>query len=161
MNRFVKPCKTLGLGDADISSHFLVCAHRIMEAFQSMRTSLVESIQILVPEEKMEATVWFYTDGLGLEEEKRTDGTRAFGIAGEQRVELVPQRGPLLRTRTKVRFHVHGIAECLRYLISSGHLPRAVASEPWSRPGEMDITDPAGNVITLLDADGPFPRAKL
>jgi len=156
MNCFVKWCKTLALSESDISSRFLVT-----EAFKSMRTSLVDSVQILVPEEKMEATVWFYTDGLGLKEEKRADGTRAFGIAGEQRVELVPLRGPLLRTSTKVRFHVHGIAECLRYLISSGHLPRAVASEPWNRPGEMDITDPAGNVITLLDADRSFPRAKL
>ncbi|WP_454644805.1 VOC family protein [Bradyrhizobium liaoningense] len=117
----------------------------------------METVRILVPEEKMEAAAWFYTDGLGLEEEKRTDGTRAFGIAGQQRVELVPLRGPLHTTRTKIRFHVHGIAECLRYLVSNGHLSRIAASEPWSRPGEMDITDPAGNVITLLDADRPVP----
>jgi catechol 2,3-dioxygenase-like lactoylglutathione lyase family enzyme len=108
----------------------------------------------------MEASVWFYTDGLGLEEEKTADGIKAFAIAGQQRIELVPLRGPLLRTRTKIRFHVHGIDECLRHLVSNGHLSRTAASEPWNRPGEMDITDPAGNVITLLDADGSIPSTK-
>ena len=120
----------------------------------------METIRILVPEEKMEAAAWFYTDGLGLEEEERTDGTRAFGVAGQQRVELVPLRGPLHTTRTNIRFHVHGMAECLRYLVSSGHLSPVAASEPWSRPGEMDVTDPAGNVITLLDADGTVTSPK-
>ncbi|MBR0899055.1 VOC family protein [Bradyrhizobium tropiciagri] len=115
----------------------------------------MDSVRIFIPEEKMEAAAWFYADGLGLEEQKQADGIRIFGVAGQQRVVLVPLRGPLFSTRTKIRFHVHGIAECLRYLMANGHLSRAAANEPWSRPGETDITDPAGNVITLLDADRP------
>jgi catechol 2,3-dioxygenase-like lactoylglutathione lyase family enzyme len=115
----------------------------------------MKTIRMMVPEEKMEATVWFYTDGLGLSEETPTEEARVFVVAGQQRIELAPTQGPLLEVRTKVRFHVHGIDECLRYLVSSGYLSRAAASEPWTRRREMDITDPAGNVITLLDADGP------
>ena len=107
----------------------------------------------------MEATVWFYTDGLGLSEERTTEEARVFVVAGQQRIELAPTRGALLETGTKIRFHVHGIDECLRYLVSSGHLSRAAASEPWTRQREMDITDPAGNVITLLDADWSAPTA--
>jgi catechol 2,3-dioxygenase-like lactoylglutathione lyase family enzyme len=113
----------------------------------------METVRILVPTEKMPATLRFYEDGLGLQEEQRADGAKAFLVAGQQRIELVPLLGPLLQTRTKVRFHVHGIGECIRYLLSSGLLSRSAASEPWTRQREMDITDPAGNVITLLDAD--------
>ena len=113
----------------------------------------METVRILVPVEKMEATVLFYEDGLGLQEEQRVDGTKVFVVAGQQRIELVPLLGPLIQNRTSVRFHVHGIDECIRYLVSSGHLSRSAASEPWTRQREMDITDPAGNVITLLDAD--------
>ena len=113
----------------------------------------METVRILVPVKKMAATVRFYEDGLGLQEEQRADGAKVFVVAGQQRIELVPLRGPLLETRTKVRFHVHGIQECIGYLVSSGLLSRAAASEPWTRLREMDITDPAGNVITLLDAD--------
>jgi catechol 2,3-dioxygenase-like lactoylglutathione lyase family enzyme len=119
----------------------------------------MKTVRIMVPEEKMEATVWFYADGLGLQQEKRTDGARVFEVAGQQRIELIPLRGPLIETRTKVRFHVHGIDECIRYLVSAGHLSRAVASQPWIRQNEMDIADPAGNVITLLDADSSNPKA--
>jgi catechol 2,3-dioxygenase-like lactoylglutathione lyase family enzyme len=113
----------------------------------------METVRILVPLKKMAATVRFYEDGLGLQEEQRADGGKVFVVAGQQRIELVPLRGPLLETRTKVRFHVHGIQECIRYLVSSGLLSRSAASEPWTRLREVDITDPAGNVITLLDAD--------
>lgn len=113
----------------------------------------MDTVRILVPLEKMDKTVWFYTDGLGLQEEKHANGIRTFTVAGQQLIALVPLLGPLLETRTKVRFHVHGIDECVRYLVSNGHLSRTAASEPWTRRREMDITDPAGNVITLLDAD--------
>jgi hypothetical protein len=113
----------------------------------------MQTVRIMVPLEKMKTTAWFYADGLGLQEEQRGDGVIVFVIAGQQRIELVPLRGPLLYTQAKVRFHVHGIEECIRYLVSSGHLSRSLASKPWNRPREMDITDPAGNVITLLDAD--------
>ena len=80
----------------------------------------METVRILVPVKKMAATVRFYEDGLGLQEEQRADGAKAFVVAGQQRIELVPLRGPLLETRTKVRFHVHGIQECIGYLVSSG-----------------------------------------
>jgi catechol 2,3-dioxygenase-like lactoylglutathione lyase family enzyme len=113
----------------------------------------MKTVRILVPIEKMEATVRFYDDGLGLQEEQRADGAKVFLVAGQQRIELVPLLGALLQNGTRLRFHVHGIDECIRYLVSSGHLSHSAASEPWTRRREMDITDPAGNVITLLDAD--------
>ncbi|MCJ9699627.1 VOC family protein [Bradyrhizobium sp. SHOUNA76] len=119
----------------------------------------MNTIRIMVPVEKIEKTIWFYTDGLGLEEEPRADGVKVFTVAGQQRIELVTLPGALAETRTNIRFHVHGIQECLRYLVSSGHLSRTAASAPWTREYEMDITDPAGNVITLLDADRPAPKS--
>lgn len=112
-----------------------------------------KTISLMVPKDRMEATVQFYTDGLGLQEEKRRDGIKTYLIAGQQRIKLVALPGRLLETRTSLRFHIHGIEECVRYLISSGHLPRKAATEPGTGKHEMEITDPAGNVITLLDAD--------
>jgi len=113
----------------------------------------MKTVRIFVPIEMMDATVRFYEDGLGLQEEQQTGAIRIFCVAGQQRIQLVPLPGPLLETRTNVRFHVHGIDECVRYLVSNGYLSRATASEPWSGGRHMDITDPAGNVITLVDAD--------
>ncbi|MEK9280907.1 MULTISPECIES: VOC family protein [unclassified Bradyrhizobium] len=114
----------------------------------------MNTIRIFVPIDRMDATAWFYSDGLGLREVERAGDKRVF-LSGEgQLVELVSLLAPLLESRTYVRFHVHGLDECLRYLVSQGHLSRESLAEPWSHRRQIEVSDPAGNIITLLDAAG-------
>ena len=113
----------------------------------------MKMIRIMVPAERMAATAWFYADGLGLREEKYAEGKKLF-LSGEgPLIELVPLVGPLLETRTSIRFHVHGLDACIKHLVSEGHVSRACLTEQWPARRQVDVSDPAGNVITLMDAE--------
>jgi len=81
-------------------------------------------VDLMVPANKFAETVEFYADGLGLESDTTETESIEF-LIGSQKIKLAPTPGPLQRRDTHVSLHVHGLHECIRYLVSTGRIPRS------------------------------------
>jgi catechol 2,3-dioxygenase-like lactoylglutathione lyase family enzyme len=111
----------------------------------------VKVVHLMVPASKFAETVEFYAEGLGLEGDTTENDAVEF-LIGSQKIELLPIPVPLQRRDTHVSLHVHGLHECVRHLVSTGRIPRSDLERSTDVHGRFEISDPAGNVISLIEA---------
>lgn len=108
-------------------------------------------IHLFIPANKFAEAVEFYTEGLGLESEAAEAGSIIF-VVGSQQIKLVAMPGPLQNRETCLSFHVHGLHECIRTLVSTGRIPRTDLMRSVNAQGRFEISDPGGNIISLVEA---------
>jgi predicted enzyme related to lactoylglutathione lyase len=109
----------------------------------------------MVPANKFAEAVEFYAEGLGLEgDSTATDAIDAIEfMIGRQKIKLVSIPGPLQRRDTNVSLHVHGLHECIRHLVSTGRIPHSDLERSADAHGRFEISDPGGNIISLIEAE--------
>jgi len=103
----------------------------------------------MVPVNKFAEAVEFYAEGL---ESDTTETESVEFLIGGQKIKLVPIPGPLQRRDTNVSLHVHGVHECIRHLVSTGRIPRSDLERSADAHGRFEISDPGGNIISLVEA---------
>ena len=108
-------------------------------------------VQLMMPADRLADAVEFYSEGLGLESEPAEAGSIMF-VVGSQHIKLVPMPGPLLQRHTNLSLHVHGLHECVRHLVSTGRIPRSDLARSANAHGRFEISDPGGNIISLVEA---------
>ena len=106
-------------------------------------------VHLMVPANKFAETVEFYAEGLGLD---TTENDAIEFLIGSQKIELVPIPGALQRRDTHVSLHVHGVHECIRHLVSTGRIPHSDLGRSADAHGRFEISDPGGNIISLVEA---------
>jgi predicted enzyme related to lactoylglutathione lyase len=111
----------------------------------------VKVVHLMVPANKFAETVEFYAEGLGLDGDT-TDNDAIEFLIGSQKIKLLPIPGPLQRRDTHVSLHVHGVHECIRHLVSTGRIPRSDLERSADAHGRFEISDPGGNIISLVEA---------
>ncbi len=115
---------------------------------------MVESpseIFLAVPAERMAATEKFYTEVLGLMRDRSDDSSGSIVVMiGDQRIQLLEQAEELRERYTGISLQVHGFSSLIDHLAETGFLPSS-AAQTARRSGRLEISDPAGNIITLAD----------
>jgi predicted enzyme related to lactoylglutathione lyase len=106
----------------------------------------------MMPANKFAEAVEFYAEGLGLEGESTETDAIEFMI-GRQKIKLVSIPGPLQRRDTNVSLRVHGLHECVRHLVSTGRIPHSDLERSADAHGRFEISDPGGNIISLIEAE--------
>ena len=106
-------------------------------------------VHLMVPVNKFAEAVEFYAEGL---ESDTTETESVEFLIGGQKIKLVPIPGPLQRRDTNVSLHVHGLHECIRHLVSTGRIPHSDLGRSADAHGRFEISDPGGNVISLVEA---------
>jgi catechol 2,3-dioxygenase-like lactoylglutathione lyase family enzyme len=108
-------------------------------------------VHLMMPASKFAEAVEFYVEGLGLKSDTAEAGSIMF-VVGRQKIKLVPVPGPLLQRHTNLSLHVHGLHECIRHLVSTGRVPRSDLARCANAYGRFDVSDPGGNIISLVEA---------
>ena len=109
-------------------------------------------IHLFIPSNKFAEAVEFYADGLGLKSDAAEAGSIIFVVGGQQQIKLIAMPGPLQKRETGLSFHVHGLHECIKYLVSTGRIPRSDLMRSANAHGRFEISDPGGNIISLVEA---------
>ena len=98
-------------------------------------------VHLMMPANKFAEAVEFYVDGLGLKSDTAEAGSIVF-VVGRQKIKLVPVPGPLLQRHTNLSLH----------LVSTGRVPRSDLARCANAYGRFDVSDPGGNIISLVEA---------
>jgi hypothetical protein len=109
-------------------------------------------VHLMMPENRFSEAVEFYAKGLGLGKDATETSSIVF-VLGDQKIKLVPIPGPLQLCDPGLSFHVHGLHECIRYLVSTGRIPHSDLARSTNAHGRFEISDPGGNIISLVEAE--------
>jgi hypothetical protein len=109
------------------------------------------TISVLVPHHQYLEASRFYEDGFGLALDDVSDGNGIHRfLVGNWAIRLVPISGPLVDTNTGITLHVHRLHDFVSYLVVDGYLPPDILSGLDYTTSKLEVCDPAGNRLTLL-----------
>jgi hypothetical protein len=109
-------------------------------------------VYLTMPENRFSEAVEFYAEGLGLRKDATETDSIVF-LLGDQKIKLVPIPGPLRLRDPGLSLHVHGLQECIRHLVSTGRISRSNLAHSASAHRRFEISDPGGNIISLVAAE--------
>jgi len=109
------------------------------------------TISVLVPHHQYMEASRFYEDGFGLvlDDVSDGDGIHRF-LVGNWAIRLVPILGPLVDRNTGITLHVHRLHDFVSHLVENGYLPPDILSGLDYTTSKLEVCDPAGNRLTLL-----------